>query len=83
MVITYQETGLLHLPGTVQEGAPQMRRWSKVNLTPSLLSGASFGCSTSGAPPRREGVKLTLLHLLICGAPSCTVPLRWSRPVSW
>ena len=40
MVITYQETGLLHLPGTVQEGAPQMRRWSKVNLTPSLLSGA-------------------------------------------
>ena len=39
MVITYQETGLLHLPGTVQEGAPLMRRWSKVNLTPSLLSG--------------------------------------------
>ena len=43
----------------------------------------SFGCSTSGAPLRRDGVKLTLLHLLICGAPSCTVPLRWSRPVSW
>ena len=40
LVITYQETGLLHLPGTVQEGAPQMRRWSKVNLTPSLLAGA-------------------------------------------
>ena len=40
MVITYQETGLLHLRGTVQEGAPLMRRWSKVNLTPSLLGGA-------------------------------------------
>ena len=40
MVITYQETGLLHLPVPVQEGSPQMRRWSKVNLTPSLLSGA-------------------------------------------
>ena len=40
MVITYQETGLLHLPVPVQEGSPpQMRRWSKVNLTPSLLSG--------------------------------------------
>ena len=40
MVITYQETALLHLPGTVQEGAPLMRRWSRANLTPSLLGGA-------------------------------------------
>ena len=40
VVITYQETALLHLPGTVQEGAPLMRRWSRANLTPSLLGGA-------------------------------------------
>ena len=40
LVITYQETALLHLPTTVQEGAPLMRRCSRANLTPSLLGGA-------------------------------------------
>ena len=39
LVITYQETALLHLPATVQEGPPLMRRWSRANLTPSLLGG--------------------------------------------
>ena len=39
MVITYQETGLLHLPAIVQVGPPLMWRWSKVNLTPSRLGG--------------------------------------------
>ena len=39
LVITYQETGLLHLPATVQVGPPLMWRWSKVNLTPSRLGG--------------------------------------------
>ena len=62
MVITYQETGLLHLRGTVQEGAPQMRRWSKVNLTPSLLGGAPEVEQPNEAPLRREEVSNSL-HL--------------------
>ena len=47
------------------------------------LKQPSFGCSTSQPPPRREGVKLTLLHLHMSGGPTCTVAGRWSSPVSW
>ena len=51
-------------------------------MSNSLQLAKNIAC-TSRPPPRREGVKLALRHLLMSGGPSCTVVGMWCRAVSW